>query len=197
LGARGGTCFWSEQLTGRAWVSQAGCAFPELWLDRTSSSLLRRRYHPLIFYKKCTCTCAGRSLDALNAPHRVECPGLITEYHLQASEIVPRNLVFQIRSRYSFPSLYPPFLPAPNDTTATLNNWETFAGCETADSVGFSGHVGSGRSRPRWSRPQRSRPQRRPRPFTAVCTYSALLALISRFFFFFTSINIFCFPTDS
>jgi hypothetical protein len=118
--------------------------------------------------------------------------------------------------------------------------------------VGFSGHVGSGRSRPRWYRPRvetttqtskrcevvvvcsgmiylrarnaggkdtnpnpsirdhspgcrrqrllplrptplRSRPQRRPRPFTAVCTYSALLALLSRFFFFFTSINIFCF----
>jgi hypothetical protein len=47
-------------------------------------------------------------------------------------------------------------------------------------------------SRPRWSRPWwsrplrsrplRSRPQRRPRPFTAVCTYSALLALLSRFF---------------
>jgi hypothetical protein len=36
-------------------------------------------------------------------------------------------------------------------------------------------------------------PQRRPRPFTAVCTYSALVALFSRFFFFFTSINIFCF----
>jgi hypothetical protein len=66
--------------------------------------------------------------------------------------------------------------------------------------------VGSGRSRPRWSRPRwsrprwsrpprplRSRPQRRPRPFTAVCTYSALLALLSRFFSFFTSINIFCF----
>jgi hypothetical protein len=39
-------------------------------------------------------------------------------------------------------------------------------------------------SRPRWSRPRRSRPLR-PRPsasFTAVCTYSALLALLSRFF---------------
>jgi hypothetical protein len=43
--------------------------------------------------------------------------------------------------------------------------------------VGFSGHVGSGRSRP-----LRSRPQRRPRPFTALCTYSALIALLSRFF---------------
>jgi hypothetical protein len=48
-------------------------------------------------------------------------------------------------------------------------------------------------SRPWWSRPLRSRPQRRPRPFTAVCTYSALLALLSRFFSFFTSINIFGF----
>jgi hypothetical protein len=47
--------------------------------------------------------------------------------------------------------------------------------------------------RSRWSRPWWSRPQRRPRPFTAVCTYSALLALLSRFFSFFTSINIFCF----
>jgi hypothetical protein len=61
-------------------------------------------------------------------------------------------------------------------------------------SVGF--FWARGRSRPlrsRWSRPWWSRPQRRPRPFTAVCTYSALLALLSRFFSFFTSINIFCF----
>jgi hypothetical protein len=53
--------------------------------------------------------------------------------------------------------------------------------------------------RSRWSRPLRSRPLR-PRPsasFTAVCTYSALLALLSRFFFFFTSINIFCFQHRS
>jgi hypothetical protein len=60
-------------------------------------------------------------------------------------------------------------------------------------SVGFSGHVGSGRSRPRCSRPRCSWPQRRPRPFTGVCTSSAWLALHSRFFFFFTSINSFCF----
>jgi hypothetical protein len=61
--------------------------------------------------------------------------------------------------------------------------------------------TGPGVADPRWSPPRRSRPprslrsrpQRRPRPFTAVCTYSALLALLSRFFFFFTSINIFCF----
>jgi hypothetical protein len=62
----------------------------------------------------------------------------------------------------------------------TITRWGLF--------VGFSGHVGSGRSRP-----LRSRTQRWPRPFTAVCTYSAFLALLSRFFFFFTSINIFYF----
>jgi hypothetical protein len=38
------------------------------------------------------------------------------------------------------------------------------------------------------SRPQR---RRRRRPFTAVCTYSSLLALFSAFFLFLTSISIF------
>jgi hypothetical protein len=56
------------------------------------------------------------------------------------------------------------------------------------DNVGFSGHVGSVRSQPRWCRPRWSRPRwSRPLPFTGACTYSALLSL---FFFVFTSINI-------